>query len=163
MTEGVKVEAAIETGGGRDAASAIWDWRRRPGDGAAEAARRLRRRGLVQGLVGLAAAAAIGLLWRPRLGWIVGGVAVAVTLLAVAWPAAYARLATLLERFGHGVGLVVTWLLLPLLYLLLFLPLGLVLRARRRLRLTRRPDPRLASYWRPAAEARPAEAYRKQF
>jgi hypothetical protein len=57
---------------------------------------------------------------------------------------------------------------MTLLFYLLFLPFGALLRARRRLRLTTGPDPAAATYWTsPGAgrEGRPRgpEAYRQQF
>jgi hypothetical protein len=55
---------------------------------------------------------------------------------------------------------------MTLLYYLLFLPVGLVLRARGKLAITRSPDPRRSSYWISVDErerARTSESYRRQF
>jgi hypothetical protein len=50
------------------------------------------------------------------------------------------------------------------LFYLLFLPIGLLLRARHGLRLTRGFDPQAPSYWtRAAARSGGAERYQKQF
>jgi len=54
----------------------------------------------------------------------------------------------LLDAFAHFVGTLVTWILMPLLYVVLFVPVGLVLRATGKLRLERRPDDREVTYWR---------------
>lgn len=120
-----------------------------PGAAAAEAARRrghLRRQGAVRAAVGLAIAALLAL-WKPLFAAVVAAIALVFLLVALAAPGAYARIAAGLERFGHGVGRAVTWLLMPLLYWALFFPVGLALRAAGKLRLTRGPEPARASYW----------------
>ena len=107
--------------------------------------------------------------WKPPLAVVVVAVSLLVLALALASPlGAYARFEHLLGRFAHGVGTVVNWLLMPLLYVLLFLPAGLLLRARGSLRLTRRPDPRAATYWSSRDAARRwqgdgTDRYRRQF
>lgn len=128
-------------------------------------AARARRRGALQGAAGVAVAVAFWLLWRTPLAWLIAGVSVALALLALAAPVtAYAKVSRALEAFGRAVGLAVTWLLMALVFYLLFLPVGLVLRARRSLRLTRGFDAAAPTYWtRPAARAGGAERYGKQF
>lgn len=123
-----------------------------------------RQRGLIGGLLGLLIATAVYFLWRPGLAYVIAGISLALALLALAAPPAYRRVAGLLDRFGHAVGMAVTWLLMTLLYYLLFLPVGLLLRARGKLAVTKHPDRRLASYW-ISTEGKPrtAESYRKQF
>ena len=72
-----------------------------------------------------------------------------------------------LDRFAHAVGTAVTWVLMTVLYYLLFLPVGLLLRARGKLG----DHPRLrsapAAYWtsvdRPGRGRRTPESYRRQF
>lgn len=126
-------------------------WRPVPPPGvAAEAAaqrrRRLRRQAAVRAVVGLAIAALLAL-WKPLFAAVVAAIALALLAVALAAPSAYARIAAGLERFGHWVGRALTWLLMPLLFYLLFLPVGLVLRAAGKLRITRGPDPSRATYW----------------
>jgi hypothetical protein len=145
-----------------------WSWGGAPADArAAEraGAARARRRGVLQGGAGLAVAAVLWLAWRTPLAWVVAAVALALALLAAAAPlTAYARVSRALETFGRWVGTAVTWLLMGLLFYGLFLPVGLVLRARRSLRLTTGFDPQAPSYWkRPAARSGGAERYQKQF
>jgi hypothetical protein len=147
------------------AAAAVWRWRDRPaGEDRAALATALRKRGALGGGVGLVAAALIAL-WRPEAAWVVGGIALLLTTLALLSPlGAFRRITAILERFAHGVGVVLTWLLMGITYYLLFLPVGLLLRATGKLRLEKRPDPARASYWRPA-HPRPAglDHYRRQF
>jgi hypothetical protein len=130
---------------------AVWPWRDTLVDGAEDAARAARsaarRRGVVRAVIGFAAALALSF-WKPVLGLVVAAISLLVLLLAVAAPiAGYGRLERGIDRFAHGVGTAVTWLLMPLLFYLLFFPVGLLLRSVGNLRLTRRPDGDLASYW----------------
>lgn len=146
----------------------IWTWRTVPGteDSHAREVRSAHRRGLVGLAVGSAAA---GLLWlvfaRPVAAAVVAGVALALTVIAFLWPLSLHRTITRgLERFARALATAVTWVLMTLLFFLVFLPLGLALRAAGKLGITRRPDPRLASYWEPAAGREPTlDSYRRQF
>jgi len=148
--------------------AAVWEWRPE-GEAAAERrageARRARRQGVVRGAVGLAVAALIWWLWQSPAAAVVAAIALAVAALALASPlGAYRGLDVALGHFAHWVGTAVTWLLLPVLYLVVFLPVGVLLRLRRRLRLTRKPDPALASYWVRRSEAPAgAETHQRQF
>lgn len=148
----------------------VWDWRgaepeeaRRTREAAA-----IRRRGLIGAAVGLAVAALVFFLWkRPVPAAVIAAIALLVSLPALLAPLTAGRgVARALERFAHAVGLGVTWVLMTLLYWLLFLPVGLALRARGRLGITRSFDPRRPSYWTSVEErerARTPESYRRQF
>ncbi len=143
-----------------------WSWGNASAGAAAGAgaARALRRRAAVQALAGVAVAVALWLLWRTPLAYLVAAIAVGLALLAAASPPAYARVSRVLEAFGRWVGIAVTWVLMALLFYGLFLPVGLLLRARRSLRVTTGFDPQAPSYWtRPAARTAGPEGYRKQF
>lgn len=155
----------------RQPSSAVWDWRAAadaggPGGTGGAGAAAARREGALGGAVGLVVAAALAyLLHRPRTAVVVAAVALAVALLAQAAPlTAYRRLRGVLEEFGHWVGTAVTWVLMTLLFYLLFLPVGLVLRAAGKLDFTRFADPGRDSYWTPTDGGVPSgESYRKQF
>jgi len=58
----------------------------------------------------------------------------------------------------------VTWVFMTLIYYVLFFPVGLLLRAQKKLAVTQHPDRRLPSYW-SSTEGKPwtADSYRKQF
>ena len=148
----------------------VWDWR----GGETEESRRareaaaIRRRGLIGAAVGLAVAALLFFLWkRPVPAAVVAGIALLVSLPALVAPLSAGRgIARALDRFAHAVGLGVTWVLMTLLYYALFLPVGLLLRARGKLAVTRSFDPRQPSYWTSVEErerARTPESYRRQF
>lgn len=117
--------------------------------------------------VGLAIAALLAL-WKPLFAAVVAAIALVLLAVALAAPAAYGRIAAGLERFGHWVGRAMTWLLMPLLFYGLFLPVGLALRAAGKLRITRGADPARATYWEAPEPGqgwggRGAESYRRQF
>jgi hypothetical protein len=149
-----------------DPSAVVWNWRAERED-KNEALRRssaARRRGLIGLIVGLLIAAAVYLLWKPVVAYVVAGVSLALGLLAFVAPAAYLKVAGLLDRFAHAVGMAVTWVLMTLLYYFLFLPVGLFLRMRGKLGVTQHPDRRLPSYWSSTEKrAWTAESYRKQF
>lgn len=150
-------------------ARTVWDWRG-AGDAARAAAERARRAAAARksGLIRAAVGFAIALLlawWKPLIGAVAGGLSVVVLLLALLSPlGAYAGLSRGLERFGHGVGVVVTWVLMSLVFFLVFLPLGLLLRLTGKLGIRRGAEPDRATYWEPVAwsEITP-ESYRRQF
>jgi hypothetical protein len=152
------------------APSPVWNWR--PADEAgveADRARRAaaaRRQGMIGGAAGLAVAAALAwLLHRPGLAAVVAAVSLLVALLALAAPLTlYRRLRGGMEQLGRWVGTAVTWLLMTLLFYLLFLPVGLAMRAAGKLGFVRFAAPAGASYW-AATDGREKtlDSYRKQF
>jgi chromate transport protein ChrA len=152
-----------------EASSVAWDWRdRAAGNERARAreAKANRRKGLLGALVGVAAAAAVNyFLDRPLAAAVIATVAIAIALLALFSPLGlFKTLSRGLDRFAHAVGAGVTWLLMPILFYLVFLPVGLILRARGRLAISRHADRRLPTYWISTEErARTSESYRKQF
>ena len=164
-------EAATRVPAPRDAAAAaaaaalVWQWRR-PSAGAerAKAAAAARKKGAIGGVIGLAVATAI-YFWRPRMGLVVGAVAVLITLLALVSPlGGYRQLMRAVDAFARWVGTTMTWLLMSVAWLLVFLPVGLVLRAGHKLRITRAPEPRLPSYWSAATKVDEGIApYQKPF
>jgi hypothetical protein len=152
-----------------EASSVAWSWRDRASQAERARAREAasaRTRGVVGGLIGLAVAAAIYYFFRrPVPAGIVAAIAVVLALIALASPLGlHKKVTRVLQRFAHGVGAAVTWVLMTLLYYLVFLPTGALLRARRRLGITRGADRGLPTYWIPARErARTPESYRRQF
>jgi hypothetical protein len=106
---------------------------------------------------------------KVRTAEVIAAIAVVVALSALASPlGAYKTLSRWLDRFAHAVGAAVTWVLMTVLFYLVFLPAGLLLR--RKLAITlgndRSADRRLPTYWIATEErerARSPESYRKQF
>jgi hypothetical protein len=147
-----------------DLSAVAWSWRQAGGNEETQKNAAARKRGLIGGAVGLAVAAAIYRWWDPGMAYVVAGVSAALALLALAAPPAYRKVAGLIDRFAHGVGMTVTWIFMTLLYYVLFFPVGLLLRAQGKLGITRHPDRRLPSYW-SSTEGKPwtVESYRRQF
>jgi len=153
---------------GIEPSSVAWNWRdRAAGNEQARSreAKANRRKGLIGAVIGLGVAALINYWGRPTAALVIAAVALLIGLTALVSPLGlFQRLSRGLDRFAHAVGTGVTWLLMPVLFYLVFLPIGLILRARGRLAISRHADPRLPTYWTPTEErARTSESYRKQF
>jgi hypothetical protein len=154
-----------------EAASVAWSWRDRAARAAAARDREAaanRVKGMIGGAVGLAVAALFHfVLHRTLAAEVIAGVAILVVLLALASPLGlYKGLTRALDVFAHAVGTAITWVLMTVLFYLVFLPAGLILRGRGKLGISRRPDRRLPTYWIATDErerARTPESYRKQF
>lgn len=143
-----------------------WPWRERAQGSTAAAARAARISGLIQATVGLAAAGLFYFwLHRPTMAAVVVTLAALNGLIAVLSPLGlYAKVTAGVGFLGRVIGQIVTWALMPLVFYLLFLPVGLLLRAGGKLRLTRRPDRALPTYWRDLPQAdRAPESYSRQF
>jgi hypothetical protein len=154
----------------RAEASAIaWDWRGRSrveAEKRANEARSLRIRGAIGGAVGLTVAALLYFVaHRETAAMVVAAIAVILALLALVAPlTAFKKVSGVLEAFARGVASAVTWVLMTLLYYVVFLPVGLVLRGRGKLAITKGADRRLATYWTPTeGRETPLESYRRQF
>ena len=151
------------------AAGTIWQWRRRD-SGAQDARRRAAAAARRQGLVGLAVGLTVAALlhwWlgHPTAALVVASISVLLATIALLSPTGLQpKVAAGLQRFGRFVGTLVTWVLMTLTYLLLFLPVGLFLRATGKLRLQKAYDPARASYWQPVPDRpRTLDRYRRQF
>jgi len=150
-----------------DVCAAAWPWR---AQGAAEhalaAARAARIAGTVQALVGFAAAGLFYFwLHRQTMAGVVVALATLNLLAALLSPLGlYRRITAAVGVLGRLIGQAVTWLLMPIVYLMLFTAFGLVLRAAGKLRLSRRPDRSLPTYWRDLSQVdRSAASYERQF
>ena len=99
---------------------------------------------------------------RPVPWWplVVSGVLLA---LAAAAPAALAPVERVWLSIGHALGWINTRILLTLLFFVLVLPLGLLLRLLRKLPIARRFDARAASYRVPSASSDDPKAMEKPF
>jgi hypothetical protein len=101
---------------------------------------------------------------RPVAAAVVAAIAVLIILLALASPLGlYKGLTRALDRFAHAVGSGMTWVLMPVLFYVVFLPIGLLLRTRGKLAISKSADPRLSTYWKTPERERTPESYRKQF
>lgn len=153
-------------------ADVVWDWRRTGNPAAADIAQArsreiaaARRRGLLGAAVGFAVAGLFYFFGLRIMAAVVASVTLVLTVLALAAPlTAYRRVTGWIDRFARGVGVAVTWVLMTVLYYVVFLPLGLFLRARGKLAITRGTDPGRPTYWRSTADrVKTLDSYRKQF
>ncbi len=158
-----------------EASAVAWNWRGRAAVDASALAREAaanRRKGLIGGAIGLAVAALFYfVLHRQLAAEVVAAIAILVALTALASPLGlykglHAGSRPLRLRRGRRRHLAAD----ALLFYLVFLPAGLILRARGKLGITRgndrAADRRLPTYWIATDErerARTPESYRKQF
>ena len=113
----------------------------------------------------LAAALAAGAWLRWPTPWSLGILTLATLLLGLALlaPRAYAPLQAALERFGRAVAALVTWILLGLVFVAVFIPGRVLIARRRRDPLRRRPEPGRASYWEPLSPATDPARFKRQY
>ncbi|HEY7216317.1 MAG TPA: hypothetical protein VIC28_16970 [Thermoanaerobaculia bacterium] len=150
----------------KEPSAVAWDWFARIAreqEAPAREAAANRRKGAIGGVIGLTAALAVFLFDRPVAAAVIAGIAVLIFLIAMASPLGlYKTLTHGLDRFAHAVGSGVTWLLMTILYYVVFLPIGALMR--RKLAISRGADPRLPTYWTSTeGRERTPESYRKQF
>ena len=148
------------------AAAAIWSWQ--PDEVEVdpdEALGRARRKGAIQGLVGLMVAGALAFFVSQTVGAIVATIAGIILLCALVSPGGlYAGIDALFLRLAHYVGLATTWLLLVPIFYLFFLPFGALLRRGKRDRLHRFYEPDRESYWTDRGDrALEREAWERQY
>jgi hypothetical protein len=151
---------------GVEPSAVAWNWFERAvrqEEARAREAAANRRKGAVGGVIGLVVALAFFLLDRPIAAMVIAGIAVLIFLIAMASPLGlYKTLSRGLDRFAHAIGSGVTWVLMTILYYVVFLPIGALMR--RKLAISRGADPRLPTYWiSTAGRERTPESYRKQF
>jgi hypothetical protein len=127
-----------------------------------ERASKLRRAGVLRGLVALCAAGMLFFFGR----WLASSVAVAVgaltLVLATTSPTkAYVALMRSVERIGERIGMLLAWLLLTPVFFLFFVPFGLLTRRGRGDRMGRRFDRAAETYWTTRSEKSEAERRRE--
>lgn len=129
------------------AASTIWPWREQAER--TNARRRvLQRGGLLRGVVGLAAAIVLFFVGRYVAASVVVSISALTSLLALVSPTkGYAALSAAVDTVGSWVGTLFTWVLLVPVFLLFFVPFGLIARRGANDRLQRRIDRTRPSYW----------------
>lgn len=169
MTEPTTPEPAPPDSRAGRVARTVWDWRTADDAGRAEAERRrraagARRDGLLRAVIGVIAGGLLWL-WKPVLGMVVIAITAVILVIALVSPlGAYRAISVGLERFGHWVGLGVTWVLMTLIFYLLFFPVGRLRRLRGRSGLTFGAERARATYWEPVDWRRVTpESYRRQF
>ncbi|RIL06458.1 MAG: hypothetical protein DCC71_06525 [Proteobacteria bacterium] len=128
----------------------MWTWQSL--DAAAEPvqppAGRVRLRGALQAGAGGAVAALLFAAGLRAPAFVVGGVASALLLAALLSPfGVFASIERAFAALGRWVGLALTWLLLPAIFYLFFVPFSRLFRRGRRDAMKRYFDPGAESYW----------------
>lgn len=139
----------------------VWNWRD-PAIAREDGSPRVRA--AIQAAVLLTVAAVFRfVLGHPTPAYIAAGIAAVVLLLALALPSAFRALENFGKRFGAWVGAALTWILLVPVWLLIFVPGGLVLRLQKRDPLHRTLRPPHLTYWIPRRRRPAPEDYARQF
>ncbi len=143
------------------AAAAIWDWRGEHSQTPAARSSRPRLRGTLQALAGAGVGALIFALLSRIAGTVVMSIAAVILLSALLSPAGlYAGIERLFAALGRRVGTSLTWIVLPLLFYLVFLPFGMIFRSGRRDPMKRFYEADAESYWSPRQVGRSGSASR---
>jgi len=130
-----------------EAAAVIWTWR--PAAPAPRpAAGPIRLRGLLQAAVGLAVAGGLAWLGQRAPALVVASVAGAIALAALLSPLGlFAAIEHAFTVLGGWIGKALTWMLLPVVFYVFFVPFGLLFRRGHRDSMQRFLDPEATSYW----------------
>ncbi len=143
------------------AAAAIWDWRGERSQTPAARPSRPRLRGTLQALAGAAVGALIFALLSRIAGTVVMSIATLILLSALLSPTGlYAGIERLFAALGRRVGAGLTWIVLPLVFYLIFLPFGTLFRGGRRDPMKRFYEADAESYWSPRRVGRSGSAFR---
>jgi SNF family Na+-dependent transporter len=115
--------------------------------------------------VGLAAGLLLAWLASPRLGLVVASIASLISLAAWISPrGAYARIERAFEALGRGIGSAMSWILMPILFVMIFLPFGVLTRRGSKDPLKRFFEASASSYWKVRDPEREAErSYQRPF
>ena len=144
----------IEEHGRADPEAGLVVWPRAAQRAARERARlrRVRRNAVIKGLVGIVIGVAIFLWWSHVVAYVAFSLSGVLALAGLISPGrAYAGIGRALEAVGAVVGRALSYLVLAPMLVLVFAPLGLMLRRGRGDRLDRALDPGADSYWKDRA------------
>ena len=143
------------------AAAAIWDWRGESSQTPAARPSKPRLRGTLQALAGAGIGALVFTLLSRIAGTVVMSIAAVILLSALLSPAGlYAGIERLFAALGRRGGTALTWIVLPLLFYLVFLPFGMIFRSGRRDPMKRFYEADAESYWSPRKVGRSGSASR---
>ena len=145
--------------GRAEAAAAIWDWRGERSQTPEARPSRPRLRGTLQALVGAGVGTLIFAFVSRIAGTVVMSIATLILLSALLSPTGlYAGIERLFAALGRRIGTGLTWVVLPLLFYLVFLPFGMLFRRGRRDPMKRFYETDAESYWSPRRVGRSGSA-----
>lgn len=144
-----------------------WNWaptRPRDVDATAARAAAMRRKGAVQGVVGLAIAGGLYALGHPTVAIIAASIASLTLVLAMVSPlGAFAAIEKVMRGFGVWVGRVVTVVVMLPIFAFFFVPFGLLFRRGAKDPMQRAVDTAASSYWRVREDQLGGERHEAQF
>ena len=149
--------------GRAEAAASIWDWRgRESGAQPTEPVRSVLIRVARQALVGATAGGLIFHFVSPAVGSIVLTIAAVILTSALLSPRGlFAAIEKLFASLGVGIGRAFTWILLPAIFYLFFVPFGVLFRRGQRDSMKRFYEPDADSYWSPRDDVKAASHSRQ--
>lgn len=158
--------ACLHTGNPK-AAMVIWQWREsgRGRSGGPNRAAHARREGAIRALVGAVLGTGVFFLGHPTLATVVWSIAGFTLVAALVSPlGVYGWIQRGIGALAHGVGLLMSWLLLPIFFFGFCMVFGLLARRGRNDRLERWFDDGAPTYWKERKDApRNPEFYERQF
>lgn len=140
---------ANQNPGSPEASAAIWEWQETEAISSDEpTAGAMRLRGLIQSAVGLSIAGLFFYFGHQAMAMVVAGITSFILLIALISPLrAFRSIQRGFLSFGGLVGRGVSWIVLPAVFYLFFLPFGSLFRRARRDTLKRYYEPDADSYW----------------
>jgi hypothetical protein len=144
-------QAALALGvrGRQEAAALMWQWRDNGKAADVDRATQLRKKGVLQGAIGLAVAGVFFALGFQIMTIIVASIASITLLTALVSPlGAYAAIEGALAKFALWVGGIVAWIVLMPVFIGFFVPFGLIFRRGPKDPMKRIFVPEAATYWR---------------
>jgi hypothetical protein len=143
-----------------DAATVIWNWRDEESHREPErAGSRVRIRGALQALVGIALGALVFTYGSRTIGSVILVIGTTILLSALLSPQGLFRaIETVFQAFGRAVGRVITGVTMLAVFYLFFLPFGLLFRRGKRDPMRRFYEADATSYWEARKIARSASA-----
>lgn len=146
-----------------EAARTIWNWRA-TGEPEASSHRQPRLRGTIQAAVGVGIGSVFWWLGHGGLGTVAFTIASLLLLSALFSPhGLYQAIDRALRAFGRWVGRVLSWILLPIIFYLVFFPFGLFFRRNDNDTMKRTFDADADTYWSPHKTTPASISYRRQF
>lgn len=139
---------------------AIWDWRNK-------GVRRAAKTSRLTAFIGLAVGSAVAVIlyWYGHLGMmaVVLTISLGMFICALFIPKAYQAIQVVLQKFSHGVGQVLNWVLLIPFFYLVFSMGRMFQKLARRDPMTRGWQPEQVSYWVDHQAVTDKEQYKRQF
>ena len=147
-----------------EAAAVIWNWREAaPASGSPRSAASLRTRGALQAVAGATVGGLVLAFVSKTFGFVILGIASLILLSALLSPTGlYAAIDRGFAALGRGVGIVLTWLTLPVIFFLFFVPFGFLFRRGRRDSMRRFYEVSATSYWSDRSEGVVASSSRSR-